>query len=57
MHAEAVREDAIPSKKGLLRYESETVNAQSAMFNYVWHYYDELSVDDLSGGILQRKLL
>ena len=41
MHAEAVREDAIPSRQGLCCDESHLVKCSECNIRYVLHYDDE----------------
>jgi hypothetical protein len=41
MHAEAVRDAAIPSKQGLLRDESHPVKCSECNVSYLLHYDDD----------------
>jgi len=56
MNAEAVRDDAIPSKQGLLRDESHPVNCSECNVAYLLHDDDEAKEISLSAAYRQRKL-
>ena len=52
MHAEAVRSDAIPSKRGLLCDESHPVKCSECNVAYLLHYDDEAEAALTFCGIL-----
>ena len=57
MHAEAVRDDATPSKEGLFRDESHPVKCSKCDVNYVLHYDDEAEVSLTFCGILAEEIV
>ena len=57
MHAEAVRDDATPSKEGLFRDESHPVKCSECDVNYVLHYDDEAEVALTFCGILAEEIV
>lgn len=52
LHAEAVRDDATPSKEGLFRDESHAVKCSECDVNSVLHYDNEAEAALTLGGIL-----
>jgi hypothetical protein len=57
MHAEAVPEDAIPSKQGLFRDESRPVKCLECNIKYVLHYDSEAEPVLTFCGILAEELV
>ena len=56
MHAEAVREDATPSKEGLFRDESHPVKCSECDVNYLLHYDKEAEAAVTFSGILAEEI-
>jgi hypothetical protein len=57
MHAEAVRDDAIPSKQGLFSDESHRVNCSECNVKYVLHYDGEAEAALTFCGILAEEIV
>ncbi len=57
MHAEAVREDAIPSKQGLFCDESRPVKCSECNIKYVLHYDNEAEPVLTFCGILAKEIV
>jgi hypothetical protein len=57
MHAEAVRDDAVPSKQGLLRDESHPVKCLECNVAYLLHYDDEAEAALTFCGILADEII
>src|SRR5258708_64062 len=57
MHAEAVRDDAIPSKHGLCRDESHPVKCSECNVRYVLHYDNEAEPALTFCGILAEEIV
>ena len=57
MHAEAVREEAIPSKQGLLRDESHPIKCSECNVVYLLHYDDEAEAALTFCGILAEEIV
>ena len=57
MHAEAVRDDAAPSKEGLFRDESHPVKCSECDVNYVLHYDNEAEAALTFCGILAEEVV
>ena len=57
MHAEAVREDATPSKEGLFRDESHPVKCSECDANYLLHYDKEAEAAVTFCGILAEEIV
>ncbi len=57
MHAEAVRDDATPSKEGLFRDESHPVKCSECDVNYVLHYDNEAEAALTFCGILAEEIV
>jgi hypothetical protein len=57
MHAEAVRDDAIPSKQGLLFDESHPVKCSECDVAYLLHYDDEAEAVFTFCGILADEIV
>src|SRR3954462_829089 len=57
MHAEAVRDEAIPSKQGLRRDESHPVQCSECNVEYVLHYDSETEAVLTFCGILAQEIV
>lgn len=57
MHAEAVRDDAIPSKQGLFRDESHPVKCSECNVGYLLHYDAEAEAVLTFCGILAEEIV
>jgi hypothetical protein len=57
MHAEAIRDDGIPSKEGLFRDESHFVKCSECDINYVLHYDSEAEPVLTFCGILAEEIV
>jgi hypothetical protein len=57
MHAEAVRDDAIPSKQGLFRDGSHPVKCSECNVAYLLHYDDEAEAALTFCGILAEEIV
>ena len=57
MHAEAVRDDAIPSKQGLFRDESHPVKCSECNVAYLLHYDNEAEALFTFCGILADEIV
>jgi hypothetical protein len=57
MHAEVVRDDAIPSKKGLFRDEGHPVKCSECNVEYVLHYDSEAEAALTFCGILAGEIV
>src|SRR4051794_6572305 len=57
MHAEAVRDDAIPSKEGLFFDESHLVKCSECNVKYVLHYDSEAEAALTFCGILAEEIV
>jgi hypothetical protein len=57
MHAEAVRDDAIPSKQGLCRDESHRVKCSECNVEYVLHYDGQAEAALTFCGILAEEIV
>jgi hypothetical protein len=57
MHAEAVRDDAIPSKQGLFRDESHPVKCSECTVVYLLHYDGEAEAALTFCGILAAEIV
>jgi len=57
MHAEAVRDDATPSKEGLFRDESHPVKCPECDVSYVLHYDNEAEAALTFCGILADEIV
>jgi len=57
MHAEAVRDDAIPSKQGLFRDEGHPVKCSECDVEYVLHYDGEAETSVTFCGILAEEIV
>ncbi len=57
MHAEAVRDDATPSKEGPFRDESRPVKCSECDVNYALHYDDEAEASLTLCGILAEEIV
>jgi hypothetical protein len=57
MHAEAVRDDATPSKEGLFGDESHAVKCSECDVNYVLHYDNEAEAALTFCGILAEEIV